>query len=93
MAINMDQEEHGILSPDAGDSIQGDGGLGYRLLDSGRTNLLRCGILLEGCYRSHLRGNLIIEKIRGLQIKEPWTHMATHIRLIAVIAETLTTTL
>jgi len=81
MAMNMDQEEHGILSPDASDGIQGDDGLGYGLLDGGRNKLLGCGILLEGCYRSHLRGNLVVEKIRGLQIKEPWTHMATHIQL------------
>ena len=66
MAMNMDREELGILSPDAGDGIQGDGGLGCGLLDGCRNNLLRCGILLEGCYRSHLRENLVVEKIRGL---------------------------
>ena len=93
MAMNMDREEHGILSPDASDGIQGDGGLGCGLLDGGRNNLLGCGILLKGCYRSHLRGNLVVEKIRGLQIKEPWTHMAAHIRLVAVIAESLAATL
>ena len=93
MAMNMDREEHGILSPDASDGIQGDGGLGCRLLDGGRNNLLGYGILLEGCYRTHLHGNLVVEKIRELQIKEPWTHMAAHIRLIAVIAETLAATL
>ena len=54
MAMNMDREEHGILSPEASDGIQGDGGLGCGLLDGGRNNLLGCGILLEGCYCSHL---------------------------------------
>jgi len=93
MAMNMDREEHGILSPDANDGIRGDGGLGRGLWDGGWNNLLRCGILLEGCYCSHLRGNLVVEKIRGLQIKEPWTHMAAHIRLVAVIAESLVATL
>ena len=92
MAMNMDHEEHGIFSPDAGDGIQEDGGLGCGLLDGGRNNLLGCGILLEGCYRSHLRGNLVVEKIHGLQIKELWKHMATHIRLVAVVAETLAAT-
>ena len=66
MAMNMDREEHGILSPNAGDGIQGDGRLGCGLLDGGSNNLLRRVILLEGCYRSHLRGNLVVEKIRGL---------------------------
>ena len=64
--------------------------MGCGLLDGGRNNLLRCGILLEGCYRIHLCGNLVVEKIHGLYIKEPWTHMAAHIWLLAVIAETLT---